>query len=59
MIFDSKMRGMFILVIALALSLCIPALSYADADRVFKENAWAVVVVGENRTLLSLLSFFK
>ncbi len=33
------------LVVGLMLSLCIPALSSADADKIFKENSKAVVVV--------------
>lgn len=45
MIFDANMRARFIFVIALLLSLRIPALSSADADSVFKENTKAVVVV--------------
>lgn len=43
--FDSKMQWRNILVIALMLSLCFPALSFADADKIFKENSKAVVVV--------------
>lgn len=40
-----KMQVRFILVIALMLSLCFPALSSADADKIFNENSKAVVVV--------------
>ena len=43
--FDAKMQGRVIFVVALMLSLCFPALSSADADKIFKENSKAVVVV--------------
>lgn len=44
---DAKMQVRFILVIALMLSRCFPALSSADDDKIFRENSKAVVVVAD------------
>ena len=45
MILYAKMQGRVILVVGLIMSLCFPALSFADDDKIFMENSKAVAVV--------------